>query len=120
MDYLTFLTHIIEDGLAGAKKSYATPEQAAKLRGSTQGFEECRRREPAALLTLRGEAGDHATKLVGSENVDLYWECQCRFLEIDFVCNVVSAALLNEGKAPIVTPTSRGVIRAAEILARRN
>lgn len=120
MDYLTFLTHIIEDGLVAAKKSYARPEQAAKLRGSLQGFESCRGASPESLRSLHAGAAAVAAQFAGSDDVDGYWEAQCRWLEIEYVCNCVSAALVNEGKEPIIPPTARGVMRAADVLARRN
>ena len=120
MDYLTFLTHVIEDGLRACKESYAKPEQAAKLRGAIQGFEGCRGSTPEILRINLHRTREFANRLVGHEDVDAYWEAQCRALETEWVCNCVSALLVNEGKAPIIAPTARGVMKAAEVLSRRN
>ena len=37
-----------------------------------------------------------------------YWYARCFALEVEWVCNVVSAMLMNEGRPTIVTPTARG------------
>ena len=54
---------------------------------------------------------------VGRLNVgEDYWRVRCREAEIEWVCNVVSAMLVNEKKSPIIPPTARGTITAGKIL----
>ena len=59
--------------------------------------------------------------------VDDYWEARCYALEVEWVANVVSAALVSAamlcgGKTAIpviITPTTRGMMKAREILGVR-
>lgn len=121
MDYATFLHHVIEDGIRAAREDYAKPEQAAKLEGSIAGFEDCRGKSPDQLKRLLNAVNATAQRAF-EEQIDPpdYWIFRCRALEVEWVCNVVSAMLVNEGKKPIVPPTARGTTKAAEVLARRN
>lgn len=108
-----FLTKIIDDGIAAARKDYAdSPE---KLKGSVAGFEACRGRDPAGLMELRSQAAE-ATARAFRERVNNYWEIRCYEAEVEWTCNVVSAALVNQGQEPIYPPTARGLMKAAEIL----
>lgn len=50
------------------------------------------------------------------KELDEYWEARGFALEVEWVCNVVSAILMNEGKPTIIPPTARGTIRASEIV----
>ncbi len=63
-------------------------------------------------LYLASKAADIA-RAVDCEN---YWYLCCFHAEIEWVCNVVSAALQNMQLEPIVTPTARGYLQAAAIL----
>jgi len=38
---------------------------------------------------------------------------------MNWVCNVVSALLMNQGLSTIIQPTARGVLKAAEIVGVR-
>lgn len=112
-DYHAFLTRVVDDGIAAAKKDYAgNPD---KLRGAVAGFEDCRGRSPGELLDLLIEARE-ATKQAFAKQADNYWFTRCRELEVEWVCNVASAALANQGLDVIVPPTARGALKAAEIL----
>lgn len=115
MEYGAFLTRIIEDGLVACRKSYA--DRPNKLEGSIAGFEACRGKQPMELAILLQEARRNmALALVDGTSIDDYWRKRCYYAEIEWVCNVVSAALQNEGKSIIVPVTARGVIKAAEII----
>lgn len=118
MEYLKYLEQIINDGIEAAKRDYAAPRQAAKLKGSIAGFEACRGLQPleiAALLKRRQEMTRQAfcDRQRGSES---YWEIRCFEAEVEWVANCVSAVLMNQGLPVIVNPTARGVIKAAEIV----
>lgn len=121
MDYTTFLTHVIEDGVRAAKQDYAKPEQANKLQGSIEGFEQCRSKTPSQLKELL-ELLRKATSNARNDNTELteYWKIRCREVEVEWVCNVVSAMLMNQRLPIIIPPTARGVMRAAEVLQRTN
>lgn len=121
MDYQTFLTHLIEDGIKAAKADYAKPEQLNKLEGSIEGFEQCRGKSPETLKALL-ELHQQMTINARNEQIDLkeYWKIRCREVEVEWVCNVVSAMLFNQKLPTIVIPTARGFIQADRILKRSN
>ena len=115
MNYDEFLTRIIDDGIVAASESYK--DNDLKREGAIAGFESCRGKTPFELM----QRLDAATKLVSACRVlepERYWRHVCFHAEIEWVCNVVSAMLLNQGaSAPlIVNPTARGYIKAAEIV----
>jgi len=124
MTYNDFLAQVIREGIMAAAMEYNQPAQVHKLQGSLEGFESCYEKPPEELgveLLLANEAADRffwnrddATDK--EENLQQYWRFRCKALEIEYVCNVVSAMLMNEGLPTIIQPTSRGVRRAAEII----
>lgn len=109
-----FIERVINDGISAARKDYAGSDE--KLSGSIAGFESCRGKSPAELAALLRGAEKHCESLRRHNIKDDYWFHRCRHLEIEWVCNVVSAVLVNEGAPPIVTPTARGTIKAATII----
>jgi hypothetical protein len=117
VDYDTFLTQVIDDGIEAAKKDYSKPTQKQKLDGSLAGFAACRGKKPLELAALLGEANDQVTK-AHADQVPNYWEVACRRAEIEWVCNVVSVVILNNGypNSIIVVPTASAVMKAAAII----
>lgn len=115
MDYGTFLNRIIEDGIAAAEKDYVDDQQ--KRDGAVRGFNECRGKSPEELVVLWTEASKRAQD-AHLEDAGDYWFWRCRNAEIEWVCNVVSAMLVNQGKPPLFSwhPTAHGGMKAAEIL----
>lgn len=109
------LNQIVDEGIEAARADYTKPRQKHKLEGAIKGFEDCRGKDPAGLAVLRIEANADAQKWYG-ENVETYWYWRCRALEVEWVCNVLSAILANEGRDTIVPPTCRGVMKASEIV----
>ncbi len=114
MDYETFLNRVIDDGIAAAKTDYAHDDE--KREGAVAGFEACRGKAPAKIIELLAGAARAAHEARRSFERTGYWRARCYELEIGWVANVVSAALVNEGKAPIVSVTARGMMKAADIL----
>ena len=114
MNYVNFLNRIIDDGIAAATESYKN--SVPKREGAVAGFRACRGKSPTELLMLLREANQRQTILVGTEDMDAYWRARCFQAEVEWTCNVVSAALQNMGESTIVTPTARGYMKAAEIL----
>lgn len=117
MNYQQFLNEVIAGGRAGAIADYTRDDQKLMLAGAMEGFDACINQTPDQLRELLAAAGQrlHQAYL---ENADDYWKHQCYWAEIEFVCNVVSAMLMNEGQEPIVLPTARGAMRASEILSQ--
>ena len=117
MIYDEFLTRVIDDGLAAATDDYQRVDESEHLRGSIDGFEQCRHKLPHELALLLDSANEDAYRLSIKCASD-YWYWQCRALEIEWTCNCVSALLLNEGSAPLAShlPTARGMLKMAEIV----
>jgi hypothetical protein len=121
MDYLKFLTQVIDDGIRAAKADYKKPKDKLRLKGSIEGFESCRDKNPDELVDLYISAGKDMNQAYddshyGKISIDEYWRISCRHAEIEWVCNVVSSMLMNQGLPTIIAPTARGFIKAAEIL----
>ena len=124
-EYHAFLNRVIDDGIAAARDSYATDPH--KQRGAVEGFEACRGKRPdelAELLTEANRRSNAARELVHNSNehdvaAQSYWHVRCYAAEVEWVCNVVSCALQNEGRPTIVIPTARAFRKAAEILGVR-
>ena len=121
MNYESFLTQIVDRGIAAATADYGD-EAPNKLKGSIDGFDACRGLSPQQLIELLQKARNRANlSMQLDEPIDLYWELRCYEMEVEWVCNVVSAALANEGQPPLLgyLPTARGMMTAAEILGVR-
>ena len=115
MNLVEFIERVIGDGINAAKADYPKPDQKEKLKGSISGFEKCRGKNTLELLTLLDEAkiATHKALLEQAKN---YWFVRCEEAEIEWVCNCVSALLVNEGFDPIIIPTARSVMKVAEIV----
>ena len=118
MDLAQFIERVINDGIEAVRADYKEPRQKQKLEGSILGFERCRRKNHQELMALLREAQE-ATRKAYIEQVESYWFIRCQELEIEWVCNCVSAVLVHQGLSPIITPTARGALKAAEIVGVR-
>jgi len=112
---------VIDEGIEAVRRDYTRADQKEKLEGSVAGFEGCRgldQNELADLLTTaRGWANKRALRAYDdAEAGRSYWWHRCFELEVEWVCNVLSAALMNSGLPTIVPPTARGAMKAAQIL----
>lgn len=115
MELGAFVERVIDDGIEAARRDYADDEQ--KCAGAVDGFEACRGKTPVDLgLLLRDARASREESYRSGPAPKDYWFWRCRELEIEWVCNVLSAALLNEGREPIIPPTGRGLMKAADIL----
>jgi hypothetical protein len=117
MNYDEFLTRVIDEGIEAVKEDYKGDSPAKKLKreGSIKGFEECRGKSPDELSDLRIEACRKTQKCY-REQTDDYWFWRCRDAEVEWVCNVVSAAMENSGVKGVVPVTALGMKKAASIL----
>jgi hypothetical protein len=124
MRYEEFLEKTIDKGIDAAKRDYAAPDQANKLKGSIEGFEACRGLDPIKLKMLLSATRMLTQRAANDLNANTiteeqYWEVRCREAEVEWVCNCVSVILANEklpGLEPIVPPTARAFLASAEIL----
>jgi hypothetical protein len=109
------LNAIIDDGIESVRQAYAAPADRMKRDGSFRGFEDCRGRAPDGIRALLAEARREAEGKRDSEAPD-YWFWRWREVQVEWVANVLSAILHNEGLPPIVPPTARGLKKAADIV----
>jgi hypothetical protein len=121
MKFDDYLTRIINDGIASAKSDPNLRAHPQRLRGAIAGFEACRGKNLIELHKLLTEAHaatfDKYTHTQDEDaNIEDYWEVVNRELQIEWVCNCVSAAVAAMGLQPITTPTARGYIKASEVL----
>jgi hypothetical protein len=115
MNLLEFLNKIIDDGIEAAKKDYK--DKPHKLEGAVAGFEVCRGKTSVELLELlRGANVAITTAAVDHIPLTEYWTKRCYAAEIEWVCNCLSAALLNQGQEPLIPVTTRGFMKAAQVL----
>lgn len=114
--YITFLNAVIDDGIKGARADYTKPEDKDRLEGSIEGFEACRNKSPAELLQLLHQTRKETIEAYG-DDISHYWRIHSREAEVEWVCNILSAAMANSGLTPIMQPTARGAMQAARILA---
>jgi hypothetical protein len=119
MNYNDALNSIIDDGIEAARNDYSRPDQSQKREGSILGFEECRGLNPSQLAALLAES--HAMTMTKHRNqASDYWYWRCRDIEIGWVCNVISAILVINEMRPIINPTARGMLKAADITGVRH
>lgn len=115
MNYGEFLSIVIEDGLMAAKDDYSEPKDKMRLDGAVVGFEACRGKSPDELEKVLSDARTEVANAF-TEDSPAYWFWRSKEGEIEWVCNVVGAALRMQIGGAFVT--SRGVMKAAEVLAK--
>lgn len=117
MDYKTFLAKVIDDGIDAATKDYIEEKEKEQLEGAIAGFNACRNLLPEDLVELLKTASQYKNEAYFKQS-DNYWFFVCYHSEVEWVINVVSAMLVNEGREPLLPyhPTVNGVKKAAEIL----
>lgn len=111
MNWDDFVNQIVERGIQAVKRDYTRPDQKSLLDGSIAGFEACRDKSAVELAKILSDLrGPH-----GVNQSDI-WYSRGFNNEVEWVCNVVSAALFNQGLPVIIQPTARGMQTAAGIL----
>jgi len=118
MNYNEFLTRVIDEGIEAATSDYTKESEKSQLEGSIAGFNACRDKSPEELVAVWNEATKKMNEAFG-EQKDNYWWYRCYQSEVEWVCNVVSAMLMNQGNyAPLLSwlPTANGATKAASIV----
>lgn len=117
MDYYEFLNKVIDEGINAATADYSEASDKNQLDGSIAGFNACKNLLPEQLFELWTGASAKANNAFG-DTEEIYWYNRCFQLEVEWVCNVVSAMMVNEGQDPIFSwlPTVNGAIKAASII----
>jgi hypothetical protein len=117
MEYIEFLTRVINEGIVAATLDYTDPNDKERLDGSIAGFNACRNLLPEQLLEVWQKATDEMNSAF-AEQKENYWWYRCYQLEVEWVCNVVSAVLVNEGQNALLSwlPTANAAMKAASII----
>lgn len=115
MQIRSVIACIIADGIAEVKKAY--PKGSDKQRGAIDGFEACWELNIEDLKQLLNESRKTADQ-ARLEEADDYWYYRYFQLQVEWVCNVLSAWLVSRGKQPIIMPTARGAAKLVDIVSR--
>jgi 3-methyladenine DNA glycosylase Tag len=117
MKHDTFLARVIADGLASIEKDARITRHPERLQGARDGFNACTGLDAEALgkLLATAQRAVHESR-TAREPIETYWRKNYYAIEIEWVCNTLSAALHNQGLPTIVPPTVRGFINATRIL----
>ena len=119
MNYEEFLTQVIDNGLKSIAEDARMAKYPKRVEGSKEGFEACRGKTPEQLAQLLVEANRktlNARMDYKGPTIEEYWKQVHYALQIEWVCNSVSALLMNQGLPVIVNPTARGLINASKIV----
>jgi hypothetical protein len=121
--YQELLARVIDDGIKEVKAIYTSEDQRPKLEGAIDGFTACQGKPPLEIGKLYEEATKARYAIEDEDLPDKDWSARqararYRELQIEWVCNVISAGLCNMGADPLFAhmPTSRGVLKYAEIV----
>jgi hypothetical protein len=115
MDRNDLLNSVIDDGIEEVRHLYTRPDQKDKHDGAMEGFEACRGLSDSKLLALFKQAQANTLAARAAQAKD-YWRVRYKELQVEWVLDVLSAAMLNDGQQPLITPTGRGMKKAADIL----
>lgn len=126
-----FINRAIDRGIEGVKESWPGTDErdTARREGSIEGFEACRGKTPTEILdvlaNVRRECNEfmqlddsEQDKIAGGTGLGNhhYWRLRHREVQIEWVANCLSAALVNSGIEPIVPVTARGMMQADRVL----
>lgn len=108
-----FLTRAIDAGIDAARRDYASDPR--KLLGAVDGFSACRGKAPQELWEMLLDARNTTHNKLLKQAED-YWFWRCREMEIEWMCNVASAIMMQHERPLPGFPTARGVLAAAKLM----
>ena len=118
MNYFEFLTRVCDDGIAGSAEDYK--DDPVKRLAAAAAFNACRGKTGPQLGALLARATRVRLKAFGRHSHDRYWRVRIFEANVEWVANCVSAILLYTTAGvvgrPIITPTARGLMKAAQVL----
>lgn len=119
MNLTEFTDRVINQGIEAARNDYK--DSPDRLRGALAGFEACRGKNVGELVELLQRANQEVQEAFHRANSGNggynYWEIRSREAEIEWVCNVVSSLLAQNGHPVITMVTTRGMMAAHRIMA---
>lgn len=119
MKFGDFLARIIVEGVEALERVHTADLPSPSTAGALAAYDACVQCDsPPELGILLAFTRNKHLELIGEPVPDAE---KCVFAEgfadtVAWVCNCVSALLLNEGYPPIITPTSRGIMKCSELL----
>lgn len=113
MNYRQFLSQAVEEEKAQVMLTFAG--HRPQLEGAMAGLKACLDKSPPQLAELLQRAYLVKHQALHETLLDRYWRVCCFFNEVEWICHVVSVALINEGVDPIIRPTMKAAIVASRI-----
>ncbi len=116
--YQDFLNKAVDESIKGATESYGKRVDSrgrAMIEGSLAGLNACRDLSPPQLAALLERAKKVHHMSMHRTVIERYWRINCFMHEVEWICNVVSVALVNQGIEPIIQPTMRAAMLASRI-----
>jgi hypothetical protein len=121
--YEQLLDRVISDGISEVAATCADLKDQHKRDGAIEGFEACRGQSPDELvkLWLATEEEISRMRMIPDTDAKLYWRQRYKALQIEWVCNVISVGLTQNGHHPLLghLPTARGAMKYAQIVGVR-
>jgi hypothetical protein len=119
MNYEAFLERLVNDGVAEVSQVYKSEDKKRQREGALAGFEACRGKKIMEFPALLAEAKYKSGSAYNEKDEGNYWYWRYYELQVEWVCNCLSAVLQNEKLPTIVPPTVRACMKAAEIVGVR-
>lgn len=116
--YQDFLRRAVEESIKGATQSYGHRDDSkgkAMLEGAVAGLKACLDKSPPQLAELLMRARTVQHKAFHQTVLERYWRVNCFMAEVEWICNIISVALVNQGVPAIVEPTMRAALMADRI-----
>jgi hypothetical protein len=117
--YTEFLARIVVEGVEGLERVAAVDDASPSTAGAVAAYDACVECDsPPELGILLAFARNKHIDLIMAPVPNAY---ECLFAQgfadtVAWVCNCVSALLLNEGYPALIPPTSRGIMKCSELL----
>lgn len=115
MNWDNFINQIVDLGIEAARRDYKRMDQKPLLDGSIAGFEACRDKSVVDLPKILEAAAQERSRAQSGSTTGIL-KARGYYNEVEWVCNVASAALYNQGLPVIMQPTARAMQTAAKIL----
>ena len=122
--YQEFLNKVIDESKLNVmtdfgrshREGQADSKDIACIQGALAGLEACRNCSPPQLSTLLERAAQAHHKAFHQTILNRYWRLTCFLFEVEWICNVVSVVLANQGMEEIVPPTIKAALMAQQIV----
>lgn len=112
--YFDFLDKVIADCETSANTHYSS--SPSELESALNALKTCKAKTPGELKDIY-ESAVSASREARFEKSSKYTEIRCHEIEVEFICDAVSAILVNSGEEPILgKPTKKGFAKAHSVV----